>query len=770
MPGPLPRVMHPTGDRRRAREALLSVECAAVAALLALLPFARGVLRGQSLYFRDLALYFFPLRRFVIEGLRDLELRFWNPYLHGGAPLALPPVAYPFDLLQILAVDEWGLSLSLVLHFPLAAVAFFTLARSLGLARLAAVGGAVVYSLGGFALSTVNLYLYLQALAWAPLVIWALVRASRGTSREVAVAAVLVGISISTLGVEVVAQTLGIGTLLALPSRNKGAAAGRMAVSIALGVGLAALPLLTLAGVVAGSARDAGFPTEVALAHAVHPMTLLQVVVGGLYGDPYRLADRFWGQNFFPLGFPYFLSLYLGATTLAIAFVGALQPGPLRWRLLAILSLALVICLGPWAGLGPLVEAMPALRRLRYPSKAFFSVHSSIALLAAIGLDALIRTQRGRGWRALATVMASLATVLIAARALPGFMEEATGWLLLHFFPADAPTPMRWSALQFILADATAGGLVALAGAIIAALAAWGRIRHPLAAATLVALVTADLLRTGAGLNPTVSSDFFENSVETRQWADSVRGSGRIFTCDVAQSQSYLQLRGQRPDHETWSFALLADSLTPFFNVKVRLPSALSPDLTMLVEVSRVSSPDEASCRDLNPLVARLRAAGVAHVLSVDPLYGSDLTPSGDISTARVAPAIIHTYSLPGARPLVEMDFGTSSHPDEKPGHLRFRAHAAVPTLVRVNVTPHPGWAAQVDGLDFPLAPSSDGRLGLRLPPGEHQVDLRFHAPGLILGLATSVGSLFAIAVAWQLGRRQARSRGPHGPHLSVDS
>jgi len=74
---------------------------AALVALVAFLPFARGVLSGASLYFRDLSLHFFPLRRFALEGLRRGELRFWNPYVHEGVPLSLPPLGYPLDLASI---------------------------------------------------------------------------------------------------------------------------------------------------------------------------------------------------------------------------------------------------------------------------------------------------------------------------------------------------------------------------------------------------------------------------------------------------------------------------------------------------------------------------------------------------------------------------------------------------------------------------------------------------------------------------------------------
>ncbi|HWX23545.1 MAG TPA: hypothetical protein VN083_00820, partial [Vicinamibacteria bacterium] len=58
---------------------------------VALLPFLRGLLLGRAFYFRDLSAYFFPLRRFVVEGLARGELRYWNPFAQGMGPVTLPP-------------------------------------------------------------------------------------------------------------------------------------------------------------------------------------------------------------------------------------------------------------------------------------------------------------------------------------------------------------------------------------------------------------------------------------------------------------------------------------------------------------------------------------------------------------------------------------------------------------------------------------------------------------------------------------------------------
>jgi hypothetical protein len=379
---------------------------ASLTALVAFLPFLRGVLGSASLYFRDLALHFFPLRGFALGRLRQGEIAFWNPYVHEGVPLSLPALGYPVDLLGIVRPDEAFLSLLLALHVPMGALSCWLLARGLGLRPEARSGGALVYALGGFFLSTVNLYVYVQAAAWAPLVVLTLIRVfeDRGGRRAIALAALAVAVTLSTTGMEIAAQAVAAGLVLGLRARRVPAAAGRVAAALSLAVALAAPVLLVLAGQIAGSARGRGFPTEVVLAHSIHPFTLVQTLVGGLFGNLANIANEWWGQNFFPRGFPYVLSLYLGASTLALAVTGIVDRRPPAVRLLLLLALGLVVSLGRFLGLTPLVDSLPVLGAFRFPVKAFFTVHLATALLAALGLQALAEARRAR---TLAVVAAS---------------------------------------------------------------------------------------------------------------------------------------------------------------------------------------------------------------------------------------------------------------------------------------------------------------------------------------------------------------------------
>ena len=484
-----------------------------------------------------------------------------------------------------------------------------------------------------------------------------LVRVLGGGSRRAAGATALVlAVALSTTGVEIVAQALVCG--IALGARGRGAREarrwGHLALGVGLGVAIAAPVLLLVSSQVAGSARGQGFPTDVVLAHSVHPFTLVQTLVGGLYGNLSNLAGEWWGQNFFPRGFPYVLSLYLGAAALAVAAVGARSGHPLARRLAVLVALGLVVSVGRWAGLTPVVDALPALRLVRFPVKAFYTAHFAVALLAALGLSSLASAADRGPWRRLGAARGRRRRVARAgaarAPARAGRERRLRRGLLPPGFAADA----RAALLARVLGDAALGGAVALAVAGVAVLALRPALAAPRAAAMVVALIAADLLRTGAGLNPMVTPEFFRPSPELEARLASFR-DGRVFSCSVEESPRYLGARvARRTEHEAWSFALLLETLTPAFNVPLGVPTALSPDLTMLVPADRVFSPAEASCRDLDAILPRLREAAVRFVLSVDPLAHPDLEPDGLLAPERIAPLAVQVYRLRDPRPRAE--------------------------------------------------------------------------------------------------------------------
>jgi hypothetical protein len=440
-----------------------------------------------------------------------------------------------------------------------------------------------------------------------------------------------------------------------------------------------------------------------------------------------------------------------------------------------------------------LVEALPGINAFRYPVKAFFTVHLAVALLVAIGLSHVTSAESRLSWRRLAFLAFGLGAPLALAPALPHVAPGASSSFAAAFFPPGTLPAVRAVLLSGVLGDAAIGGGLALATGATALLALRGHLAPARAAVLVVALLGADLLRTGSGLNPMVTGAFFRPSPELSSVLDSLR-EGRVFTCAFDSSLRYREgRRAKGAAHETWTFAVALESLTPAFNVPLGVPTALSPDLTMLVPENRVASPGEATCGDLHALVPRIHRAGVHTILSGDPLSHPDLRPRGELRPERVAPFGLHVYDL--AAPLPRLQVATRVVPvdsadegrrvaagpgflktggvaveggtaargvrgriermESGPGHVEVVLEADSATVLVVREGWAAAWTAQVDG-ERAVVRRADGRhQAVPVPGGRSVVRLRYRPSGLIPGLALSL--LAAAGLAGLVWQRRAR-------------
>jgi hypothetical protein len=748
-----------------------------VAAIAALLPLLPALLAGESLYFRDIGRYYYPLRRFVVEGLRHGELRYWNPFCHEGVQELFPPVSYPFDLLQLLVEDEAGFTLLLALHLPLAALGLFALARALGLGSVSSAGGAAAYALGGLALSSLNLYEQAQTVAWAPIVCVTTLRAAARGGWWITAAALASATMLSVGRIDLAAQGIAVATLLAMSA--EGARWGRLAVAIGSGGLLAAPTWLAMRATIEGSARGAGLSVETVVGRSLHPLSLLQTIIADFHGDLGNLVVRFWGDSYFEAGsFPYYLSLYLGPILIALAVTGAGSQS--RWRrpLLVLGTLALVISLGRWVVPSRVVGAIPApIRLVRYPVKAFFTVHLVVCLMAAAGLDRLLAEDGARRRRAFSIGLGLVGSVLVATLALPLLPDSRLAGLLDTVAPPGASRELRHAVLVWITRSAALGGACAVVAAAVAA--ARRRIGPAPAVALIAGLAAADLLRAGAGLNPSVPVSFFDPSPEMAPVLAQMRSAGgRVFSCYPQQSRAWQAALPVRFDtFDVWLVAASRDTLVPYHNVRAGLPSALSQDLTDLVPLERVATPGLTSCARIGQSVRELRRAGVAHVVSVDPIASPDLQLRAEVHPRAIVPFAVRVYSLREPWPLRFVAREVTSPGSE--GHegpfttsvpgippvsgargevrairegtqwLRLWVESDRPTVVVVRDGWAEGWTARVNGQEAPVLRADGRHRAVPIGAGRSDVLLVYAPPGARAGLAlAALGALVAGACA----------------------
>ncbi len=87
---------------------------------------------------------------------------------------------------------------------------------------------------------------------------------------------------------------------------------------------------------------------------------------------------------------------------------------------------------------------------------------------------------------------------------------------------------------------------------------------------------------------------------------------------------------------------------------------------------------------------------------------------------------------------------------DERTYRIRYRA--ASPSLLRLSVTWFPGWRATADGRDCPVVRVDHALVGVIVPAGAHEAEVRFHSNYFGVGAALSAFGLLiaAVGMAWR--------------------
>ncbi len=398
---------------------------------------------GNALYFRDLQVFFIPLKQFLADSLARGELPFWNPGVSLGTPYFAEMqtgVLYPASWLLLLADGSHGIGLLLAFHLLLAAAGAYGLARSMGLAPPAALAGASVFSLGGCMLSSVNMINFMQALAWLPWVLWAFERDARAPGPHSWVLAAL-AVGLQTLAG---APDVSIMTGLVVAARQVMLAGGglgqrlawlpRVAAAYFAALLLASPQLLATYELYGQSVRTAGLSAAEIQRYSLRFGELWSLIrPPALSREDWRVSEVYSG-GYVPL----FLSLYIGGIAAAFALYALwARRGPaLFW--LALGGIGVFLALG---GNNPAAMwVYETIAVFRYPEKYVVLLHVGLALLAGLGVDAWLRKYARRPRWLLAAVLA----VAVMMLDLVGFNGEINLEAPADYYQLDDIAETRW--------------------------------------------------------------------------------------------------------------------------------------------------------------------------------------------------------------------------------------------------------------------------------------------------------------------------------------
>jgi hypothetical protein len=175
-----------------------------VTALLALALTAAALWMPYSIYRLDNLAFYLPWYQHLGERLRDFDIPGWMPNVFSGTPFAGDPQSgwgyLPAMVIMTTVPSLTGFKLFLTFHILLAALGSYVFIRNLGMAPIAALGGACVFTFGNFLERTSCCAIHMQVTVWIP-VVFLLIDQTLQTSdaRHRWVYAVLGGLAVSQM-------------------------------------------------------------------------------------------------------------------------------------------------------------------------------------------------------------------------------------------------------------------------------------------------------------------------------------------------------------------------------------------------------------------------------------------------------------------------------------------------------------------------------------------------------------------------------------------
>lgn len=508
-------------------------------AILPLLAFPEIIFGQRTLFLTDLTWFYYPCHQFAASEWLAGRIPLWDPYQYTGIPFLADThgrVFYPLSALFLSPLSpSFELASFILIHYSLAAVFTFFLARSLSLSRVAATLAALAYGFGGFLMAQVPNLNIMSGAAWLPLLVYAAIQTTRKRSWLVAMLAGLaLTLQIFTAQPQIILYSLltvaGYALYRLCADFFPRSSSHRYDLGYALQTGLLVVVMVTT-GLLAAApqllptlelqqlssrSQERGF--DFLTRNSLPPIQLLNLLlpsvfgnnVTGFKGDPFQ-------EDFVYAGFlPLLLTLFSWGQRRR-------RDAPFFFMLLLA---AVLLSLGRYTPLYYyVIQYLPGISLFRIPSRWLMVINLALAILAGLGLETVLN--KGLSRRSLVSLLVGgfmlgltvigiwsfKSELLLWSQALPEALSRRTAAEFLNKGFAFHPIyrDRLWLREITIL---TTPAVLLFTNIVVAALLFFLFSTRRFAAntfATLVVLATAlDLaLAGGTTINPLKPSDFW---------------------------------------------------------------------------------------------------------------------------------------------------------------------------------------------------------------------------------------------------------------------
>ncbi|HUP01629.1 MAG TPA: hypothetical protein VM737_08935 [Gemmatimonadota bacterium] len=756
---------------------------------------------GAMLFGTDMIGQAYQSRAFAVQEIQaGRGLPQWNPFVYGGLPYLsiLPyPVYYPSSLLYFVIPLHRAIGWAFVLHFLLAGVLAYGLARELKLAPGAAAVAGVAYMFTGYLVS----HLYagqdgrMFAMTWTPALFLLAERAiTRRRIHWFLWMAGVVALQVFTPHVQMmVFAALAVAAYVAFrlirlyraerDLRTVAILFGAFAAAYMLAGLIALVEIWPTLGMVQFSHR-----AERGYAYASSWAMPVRETLGVMWPAFQGTLETYWGTNLFKLH-----TEYLGAVPILLAVVAlTARRTPRIWFFAALAAGALLFA---WGGATPVhrlfYETLPMMKSFRAPGMMFSVVALSAVVLAACGAQALydqraaLADPRHPLWKAAGGLGAMWVLLWLWAAGSPeGFYGFWTSLLYGGEVAPERAAAMAAAMEAFVPAFGLftlywAGGLAVLWGA------AQGRIAPLAACGLLAALTLVDLWRVDRKFYDILPVARLTTAGPTVEFLQDEPEPYRVLPLPDAFGPNDLMLfripavTGSQNFRLRWWDDLVGEDMTRLGDSRIwqllNIQYLVSGQplevegLDLVHEGDRVvyASTDPSAGAWIVHAAVQAPANGGAPATALlepafDPRRQALLAPGSKVPSLATPPAGQAPANGVLANGVAEAAAPESVEWIERsPDRLVLDVRTPADGLLVLSEIYHPYWRATVDGAPAQVLQVNVALRGVPVTAGRHRVAMSFRDPkvtygawGSLAGLALWIG---ALACTWR--RRDAAVR-----------
>ena len=362
------------------------------------------IFQEQVPFFRDLGLYFYPLRFTLYESFRSGELPLWNRHMAMGFPLLAAfqsGVFYPPHLLLLVLSFFPAIRVIFILHFLIAGTGAYYLCRSWRFPPYLSIVGGLLFGLGGTIVSLSNLSNHFQTAVWLPWIIFSWEKVLHSTSwKNFVVFTLITAMQFVAGSPELFAITMalvlldGVRVKPSVPEMSHSKVLAVLLAANLLVLGLVMVQVLPTVELFLESRRQQPIPPQEAFHWSLKPASLLNLF---FLDKEIDFTTSKGIRLFFGSEVPFLVSYYLGA----ISVFGIslwLYFSSLREKvaLLSLIAASLIVALGSYTPIYPfLFRHVLFLGAFRFPEKFFFFTYVLLQYMALKGLGDLLLHDEG---------------------------------------------------------------------------------------------------------------------------------------------------------------------------------------------------------------------------------------------------------------------------------------------------------------------------------------------------------------------------------------